>query len=67
MIMIESFVHEQEMWLDKNSGQLCLSISSKALRITGIDDRRYWNHIATEESRCTFHLKVSILLSSVVR
>lgn len=41
----------KEMWLDKNSGQLCLSISSKALRITGIDDRRYWNHIATEESR----------------
>ncbi|KAH9732181.1 F-box protein PP2-A13 [Citrus sinensis] len=30
---------------------LCVSISSKALAITGIDDRRYWTHISTEESR----------------
>ncbi|MBA0680600.1 hypothetical protein Gotur_005613 [Gossypium turneri] len=28
-----------------------MSISSKGLQITGIDDRRYWNHIPTEESR----------------
>lgn len=28
-----------------------MAISSKALAITGIDDRRYWNHIATDESR----------------
>ncbi|GAV85589.1 PP2 domain-containing protein [Cephalotus follicularis] len=41
----------KEIWLDKNTGGVCLSISSKALTITGIDDRRYWNHIATEESR----------------
>ncbi|GAV72486.1 PP2 domain-containing protein [Cephalotus follicularis] len=41
----------KEVWLDKISGKICLSISSKALRITGIDDRRYWNHITTEESR----------------
>jgi len=43
----------KEVWLDKMSGKLCMSISSKALRITGIDDRRYWNFIPTEESR--FH------------
>ncbi|KAH7863299.1 hypothetical protein Vadar_015902 [Vaccinium darrowii] len=41
----------KEIWLDKSTGGVCLSISSKALRITGIDDRRYWNHIPTEESR----------------
>ncbi|OMO86006.1 Phloem protein 2-like protein [Corchorus capsularis] len=41
----------KEVWLDKSSGKLCLSISAKALKITGIDDRRYWNHIPTEESR----------------
>lgn len=43
----------KEIWLDKRTGGVCLAISSKALRITGIDDRRYWNHISTEESR--FH------------
>ncbi|XVF79980.1 hypothetical protein PTKIN_Ptkin15bG0033700 [Pterospermum kingtungense] len=41
----------KEIWLDKNTGGVCLSISSKALAITGIDDRRYWSHISTEESR----------------
>ncbi|XVF22624.1 hypothetical protein REPUB_Repub12eG0187300 [Reevesia pubescens] len=41
----------KEIWLDKNTGGVCLSISSMALRITGIDDRRYWSHISTEESR----------------
>ncbi|MBA0564150.1 hypothetical protein Golob_009107, partial [Gossypium lobatum] len=40
----------KEVWLDKNSGKLCLSVSAKAMKITGIDDRRYWNHIPTEES-----------------
>ncbi|KAL1329608.1 hypothetical protein HN51_046729 [Arachis hypogaea] len=43
----------KEIWLDKKTGGVCLAISSKALRITGIDDRRYWSHISTEESR--FH------------
>ncbi|XP_023764375.1 F-box protein PP2-A13 [Lactuca sativa] len=43
----------KEFWLDKRTGGLCLSISSKALAITGIDDRRYWNYIPTDESR--FH------------
>ncbi|WCJ26176.1 F-box protein PP2-A12 [Euphorbia peplus] len=41
----------KKVWLDKITGAVCLSISSKGLAITGIDDRRYWNHIPTEESR----------------
>ncbi|KDP28687.1 hypothetical protein JCGZ_14458 [Jatropha curcas] len=41
----------KEVWLDKNTGGVCLAISSKALTITGSDDRRYWNHISTDESR----------------
>ncbi|KAI4328732.1 hypothetical protein L6164_021065 [Bauhinia variegata] len=41
----------KEFWLDKRTGGICLAISSKALKITGIDDRRYWNHISTDESR----------------
>ncbi|XP_042510240.1 F-box protein PP2-A13-like [Macadamia integrifolia] len=41
----------KEVWLDKSTGGVFLLISSRALRITGIDDRRYWNHIPTEESR----------------
>ncbi|URE39097.1 Peroxisomal membrane protein [Musa troglodytarum] len=43
----------KEFWLEKNRGGVCMSISSKALLITGIDDRRYWNYILTDESR--FH------------
>ncbi|WOL07006.1 F-box protein PP2-A13-like [Canna indica] len=38
-------------WLEKRRGGICLSISSKALQITGIDDRRYWKHLPTDESR----------------
>ncbi|KAK4802661.1 hypothetical protein SAY86_000864 [Trapa natans] len=41
----------KECWLDKKTGEVCLSISSKGLTITGIDDRRYWNHISSEDSR----------------
>ncbi|KAL9317539.1 hypothetical protein ACSQ67_014056 [Phaseolus vulgaris] len=41
----------KEVWLDKCSGLVCLFMSSKSLKITGIDDRRYWNYIPTEESR----------------
>ncbi|KAM0900792.1 hypothetical protein ACQ4PT_020410 [Festuca glaucescens] len=43
----------KEFWIEKNKGGLCMSISSKAMAITGIDDRRYWSHLVTEESR--FH------------
>jgi hypothetical protein len=41
----------KEIWLDKRTGGVCLSISSRAMSITGIDDRRYWNRIPTDESR----------------
>ncbi|CAJ2664183.1 unnamed protein product [Trifolium pratense] len=40
----------KKVWLDRSMGKLCLSISAKGLSITYIDDRRYWNHIPTEES-----------------
>ncbi|KAL1060635.1 hypothetical protein V6Z11_1Z082600 [Gossypium hirsutum] len=43
----------KKVWLHKSTGGVCMSISSKGLQITGIDDRRYWNHIPTNESR--FH------------
>ncbi|CAD6243025.1 unnamed protein product [Miscanthus lutarioriparius] len=43
----------KEFWILKNKGGLCISISSKAMTITGIDDRRHWSHLATDESR--FH------------
>lgn len=41
----------KEVWLDRTGGGICISVSSKALKITGIDDRRYWTQIPTEESR----------------
>lgn len=41
----------KKVWLDKGTGRACLSISSNGLAITGIDDRRYWSRIPTEESR----------------
>jgi hypothetical protein len=43
----------QQLWLDRVTGRVCLSISAKGLLITGIDDRRYWTWVPTEESR--FH------------
>ncbi|MCE3216743.1 hypothetical protein HAX54_007883 [Datura stramonium] len=42
---------KKEVWIDKKNGGVCLAISSKGMAITGIDDRRYWNHIRTNESR----------------
>ncbi|KAL6585429.1 hypothetical protein OROMI_002073 [Orobanche minor] len=39
------------VWVDKFSGRVCMSISAKAMSITGIEDRRYWNWISTDESR----------------
>ncbi|XP_057525379.1 F-box protein PP2-A12 [Amaranthus tricolor] len=41
----------KKVWLDKATGGICMAISAKGLSITGIDDRRYWTHIPTEESR----------------
>lgn len=43
----------KEIWLDRVTGRVCMSISAKAMSITGIEDRRYWNWVPTEESR--FH------------
>lgn len=37
--------------MDKVTSRVCMSISAKAMSITGIEDRRYWNWIPTEESR----------------
>ncbi|KAI3471995.1 hypothetical protein Pfo_028683 [Paulownia fortunei] len=39
------------VWVDRFTGRVCMSISAKAMVITGIEDRRYWNWIPTEESR----------------
>ncbi|XP_028208764.1 F-box protein PP2-A12-like [Glycine soja] len=41
----------KKVWLDRGMGKLCLCVSAKGLSITGIDDRRNWNHIPTDESR----------------
>ncbi|CAN1264971.1 F-box protein PP2-A14 [Linum perenne] len=37
-------------WLEKSSGKNCVTVSYKTMRITGIDDRRYWTHIPADES-----------------
>lgn len=50
-LIVKGVFFEQELWIDKNTGRLCVSVSSKALRITGVDDRRYWSQIPTDESR----------------
>ncbi|KAL6660281.1 hypothetical protein ACP70R_002403 [Stipagrostis hirtigluma subsp. patula] len=42
---------KREFWLEKSKGRFCMALSSKALVITGIDDRRYWVHTPTTESR----------------
>ncbi|XP_052148691.1 F-box protein PP2-A13-like [Oryza glaberrima] len=44
---------KKELWLEKSKGGVCIALSSKSLVITGIDDRRYWSHMPTTESR--FH------------
>ncbi|KAK4486442.1 hypothetical protein RD792_009120 [Penstemon davidsonii] len=41
----------KKVWLNKTTGKTCMLISSNGLSITGIDDRRYWSRIPTEESR----------------
>ncbi|KAK6155765.1 hypothetical protein DH2020_010013 [Rehmannia glutinosa] len=41
----------KEVWLDKSRGGVSVAISWKGLKITGIDDRRYWTHISSHESR----------------
>ncbi|KAI4383094.1 hypothetical protein MLD38_008972 [Melastoma candidum] len=41
----------KEVLVDKIGRSMSLQISSKVLKIAGINDRRYWNHIKTDESR----------------
>ncbi|XP_057473370.1 F-box protein PP2-A13-like isoform X2 [Actinidia eriantha] len=41
----------KEVWMEKRNGGICVQISWKGMKITGIDDRRYWNHIPSDESR----------------
>lgn len=41
----------KEVWIDKRTAGVCLAISWKTMAITGIDDRRYWSHISSNESR----------------
>ncbi|KAL3619331.1 hypothetical protein CASFOL_036901 [Castilleja foliolosa] len=40
----------KKVWLDKSTGKTFMLVSSNGLSITGIDDRRYWSRIPTEES-----------------
>ncbi|GAA0163469.1 hypothetical protein LIER_39604 [Lithospermum erythrorhizon] len=40
----------KEFWIENNGG-FCMAISWKGLKITGIDDRRRWIHISSDESR----------------
>ncbi|KAG7560659.1 F-box domain [Arabidopsis thaliana x Arabidopsis arenosa] len=44
----------KELWIDRVTGRVCMAISARGMAITGIEDRRYWNWIPTEESR--FHV-----------
>ncbi|GAA0155118.1 hypothetical protein LIER_12922 [Lithospermum erythrorhizon] len=37
-------------WLDKSTARVCLSVASNGLAITGIEDRRYWSRLPTDES-----------------
>ena len=50
LVMVENGAM-QEVWLDRVTGRVCMAISAKGMAITGIDDRRYWNWVSTEESR----------------
>ncbi|PWA98398.1 F-box domain, cyclin-like protein [Artemisia annua] len=43
----------KEVWMDKRCGGICMLVSWKGMKIVGIDDRRYWTHIPTQQSR--FH------------
>ncbi|KAL8240858.1 hypothetical protein R6Q59_014213 [Mikania micrantha] len=43
----------KEVWMEKEGGGICMLASWKGMKITGIDDRRYWSHIPSLQSR--FH------------
>ncbi|KAJ0241605.1 F-box protein PP2-A15 [Hirschfeldia incana] len=44
----------KELWIDRVTGRVCMAVSARGMAITGIEDRRYWNWIPTDESR--FHV-----------
>lgn len=66
----------KEVWVDRITSRVCMSISAKAMTITGIEDRRYWNWIPTEESRykslvyflllCSVHVIITVFSSEEV-
>ncbi|XP_024991360.1 F-box protein PP2-A13-like [Cynara cardunculus var. scolymus] len=41
----------KEVWSEKRRGGICMLVSWKGMKITGIHDRRYWAHISTLQSR----------------
>ncbi|KAL7588946.1 hypothetical protein Lser_V15G35925 [Lactuca serriola] len=43
----------KEVWNEKKRGGICMLVSWKGMKITGIHDRRYWTHVSTLQSR--FH------------
>ncbi|KAH9614378.1 hypothetical protein KSS87_002139 [Heliosperma pusillum] len=51
MCMCVALFDGQQVWVDRVTGRVCLSVSARAMAITGIEDRRYWNWMPTEESR----------------
>lgn len=57
-------MRKKEAWLDKRSGKVCLAISPKAMKITGFDDRRYWERISSDESRS--FLRLSLYISFIL-
>lgn len=61
-VIVWIVMEKKEAWLDKKSGKMCLAISPKAMKITGFDDRRYWERISSDESRSLLRLSLSIHL-----
>lgn len=55
----------QEVWIDRVTGRVCMAVSAKGMAITGIEDRRYWNWIDTEESRYRLFIQLLINLDYV--
>ncbi|KAI7746073.1 hypothetical protein M8C21_003749, partial [Ambrosia artemisiifolia] len=41
----------KEVWMEKEGGGICMLASWKGMKITGIDDRRYWTHLPSLQSR----------------
>ncbi|GJV69566.1 F-box domain, cyclin-like protein, partial [Tanacetum coccineum] len=50
LMFYEGCSEAEALWVDKERGGICMLISWKGMKITGIDDRRYWSHIPTLQS-----------------